>query len=263
MSLFDLIANAVPLALQIPLAVMMVRHDDYRRYRSFFAYTVYSVAVTAARLTLSHWPVPYFIAVCAGEVFYGILALLAIAEVFKARLQLLYEEHAWLRYTLVSATMLALGIIGVWQALYHPFGSSLLGRVTSGAWGFVIAVRALEIALYVGTWTLRRSGRMAMADRPFRILKGFGLAAFFSLMAYLARYHFGARMEPLFRYLPVGAYLASVWLWLTAFLRPEPTDGLSPPELAKVEGLLDFVREERRTLGKLKANFGAILRNDG
>ena len=251
MPVLDLITYSLPAALQLLLAVVMLRRSGYRRYPFFFVYTVASVIITAVQLPLAAWPVPYFIAHCAGEVLYSLLGLLAIAEVFEVGLGLAYERHVWLRYALLPGVLLVLAAIGAWRAAYHPFGSSLLAHLTPGAWSFVIGARALETGLYVGGWALRRGGRMAMAERPFKILTGFGLAAFFSLIAYLLRYPLGPKLEPVFRYFPVGAYLASTWLWLRTFLRAEPDDDLPRPQLAKVQGLLDFMNEERKILERL------------
>ena len=214
--------DAIPAALQLPLAILMVLHKDHGRYPFFFTYTVYSVITTAVQLPLVGHPVPYFLAHCIGEVLYALLALLAIAEVFKARLELLYEGHRGLRYLLLPAILLVMSGIGLWQGVYHPFATSFLGHFTPAAWGFVIGIRCLESGVYFVAAPLRKFGRLTLADRPFKILEGFGLAAFFSLLAYLVRYRFGAGLEAMFRYLPLGAYIASTCLWLRAFLKPEP-----------------------------------------
>lgn len=248
----DLIAYGVFTVLQVITAIVITNRRDYRRYPLFSIYLAYSVTITAIQLAVMHWQVPYFVVHFIGEVLYGLLGLFAIAEVFSVRLQLIYERFEILRYLLVPTTLSLLLGISVWRAVFHPFGPSLLAHLTPGAWGFVISVRALETGLYIAGWTLRKTGKIALADRPFTILKGFGLAAFFSLLAYLARYRFGPEWEPVFRYIPFGAYIASTVLWLRAFLKPEPPHTGPAPQIQKVQGLLDFVREERKTLGKLK-----------
>lgn len=253
MPLPDLIANAIPAAVQLCLAILMLRHNDDRKYPLFFTYTLYSVLSTVLQLSLVAYPLPYFLAHCIGEVLYAVLALLAIAEVFNIRLKLLYESHPALRYLLLPGTFLLMTGVGLWQGFHHPFAPSALGHFTPAAWNFVIFARCLESVLYFAAWALWKSGRMAMAERPFNILAGFGLAAFFSLVAYLLRYRFGAGLETVFRYMPLGAYIISTVLWLTAFLKPEPPKATPQPEMKKVLALGQSLEQDKRTFRDLKS----------
>jgi hypothetical protein len=132
--------------------------------------------------------------------------------------------------------------------------------VTSGIYGFVIGVRCVESGLYFAGWELRRTQWIALPERPFTVLEGFGVAAFISLIAYFARYHFGPALETGFRYLPIAAYILTSWLWLRAFWHAEPPRAQAAPEIEKVQALLDGVRSDREILGKLQNALRRALR---
>jgi hypothetical protein len=257
MQTFDVIFGVIPAALQLALAIIMLRRREYRWFPFFFGYTIFSVMSTAGQIAVMARPIPYFLAHYSSESIYGLLALLCMAEIFRPQLELLYSRRRWLRYALLPAVVLALAGVGVWRGIYHPVGRGPLVHLAAGIYGFVIGVRCVESGLYFAGWGLRRTGWMAMPERPFTVLKGFGLAAFISLIAYFARYHFGPALEMCFRYLPIGAYILTSWLWLRAFWRAEPPRTQAAPEVEKVQALLDRVHHDRETLKRCKTVYGA------
>jgi hypothetical protein len=256
MHILDILSGLIPAALQLALAIIMLRRRDYRPYPFFFAYTAYSFVVTIIRVGLMQPTVSYFVLSKTNEAIQALLALLCMGEIFKPERELLYESHPRMRNLILPATLLALIGIGLWRGSYLSFGPSVLGHVTPGIYGFVIGVCCLESGLYFLAVALRRLRWLVMEERPFLILMGFGLAAFFSLLGYLARYQFGEAWETVFRYMPIGAYIATTCLWLAAFLKPEPPRLTPKPELAKVQSLLDLQKSDKDTLDKLKKGRG-------
>jgi hypothetical protein len=191
-----------------------------------------------------------------AEIIYGLLALLCMAEIFRPQLQLLYAQRRWLRYALLPLVVLALAGVGVWRGIYHPVGRGPLVHLAAGTYGFVIGVRCVESGLYFAGRELRRTEWISMLERPFTVLKGFGLAAFISLIAYSARYHFGPALETCFRYLPIAAYILTSWLWLRAFWHAEPPRAHAIPKIERVQALLDGVQSDREMLQRSTKDLG-------
>jgi hypothetical protein len=95
--MFSFISGLIPAALQVALLVVLSRRKLSLQFPFFFTYTAYSVAATFARLCLLHRPMTFFIVYWVTEMIYGVLALLAILEVFKPTLGA-YFEPMWGRW---------------------------------------------------------------------------------------------------------------------------------------------------------------------
>ena len=243
MSAFSLFSGLVPAVLQAVVLAIFIRRRLYRRFPFFFAYTVYSILVTALRLSIMSRPRPFFVWYWSTEIIYGILALLAIHEVFKSVLEMYYSLYRWMRWLPPFCLLLILSI-SLWRAVYHPVGRGPLVGLAAGAYSFMLGVLGIQVMVFL--LCLKLSFRKHYPIRWTRyeagILIGFGMAAIATMLVYLARFRLGPSMELAFRYIPPVAYIAAALMWLKAFYREEPPvmRKRTDPELFKKAA--DFMR---------------------
>jgi hypothetical protein len=251
----SVVSGLFPAALQVALLVIFARRKLYRGFPFFFAYTLYSIVVIAVQLSLMHRPVALFTVYCITQVIYGVLALLAIREVFHSVLEMYYSLYGWARWV----PRLALsGIVGVslWQAVYHhPAGPMVMAFLGTGTHWFMIGVLSLEawvfgICLRLG---FRKRSPIRWGRYEAGILVGFGVAAVGAIPIYLARIGLGPVMDLAFLYIPPVAYAAAALTWLKAFYREEAPIKRKPsdPELYKraAEVMTEAVEEAEKDLG--------------
>src|SRR5207245_366433 len=105
----------------------------------FCAYTFYSVLVTVVRLGVMERPVTFFVLYWTTQIIYGILALLAIREVFKPTLEMYYSARPWLRRLPPFAWLAVIGA-AIWQSVFHPVGRGPLSSLAAGAYTFILGV---------------------------------------------------------------------------------------------------------------------------
>src|SRR5438552_11310270 len=148
MSFTELIASVVSPALQVWLAGTMVRRKLHHRFPLFFAYTLYSVAITAARLSVAQQPRLLFALYWITEIIYGVLALLAVREVFSDVLELRSNRNPWWR-VVPGAILLTLITASLWRANYHPFGPNFWGTLGAGAYSFELGVLCIQATSYL------------------------------------------------------------------------------------------------------------------
>jgi hypothetical protein len=241
--------------LQAGLLVIFAQRRLYRRFPFFSAYTLYSIVVSAAQLSLMHRPAAFFLAYWAAQIVYGLLALLAIREVFQSVLEMYYSLYRWTRWVPLLA-LTGIVALSLWQATYHhPAGPLLMASLGTGAHWFMMGVLGLEawvfgICLRLG---FRRRNPVRWGRYEAGILVGFGVAAVGAMPIYLARFGLGPVMEMAYRYIPPVAYAAAALTWLKAFYREEAPSKRKPidPELYKraAEVMTETVEEAEKDLG--------------
>ena len=221
--MFSFFSGLLPAALQAALMVILVRRRLYLRFPFFFTYTAYSIAVTLAQLWVMDRPVMFFVLYWSTEMIYGLLALLAIHEVFKSVLETYYSLHHWMRWLPPLAFLTVLGN-SMWQALYRPMGRTAIAHFAAGAYAFVPGVLCLQAIVFVVCLRLglRKHYPMRWGRYSAGILTGFGMVAVATLLIFMARFRFGPGMELLFRYGPPAAYAGAALTWVKAFYREEP-----------------------------------------
>jgi hypothetical protein len=236
MPVLSLVSALLPAALQAAVLVILARRRLHRRFPFFFAYTLYSIFATVFRLWTMPEPTIFFVSYWSTEIVYGILALLAIREVFKSVLEMYYSLYRWTRWLPSLALVLLVGN-SIWRAVYHPVGRGSLGGLATGAYSLVLGILCLQAAIFLLCLKLsfRRNAPIRWTRYEAGILIGFGLAAFATALIRLTRPQVGPAMELAFRYLPAIAYMAAVVIWLAAFWREEPPLARKPtdPELFK------------------------------
>ncbi len=232
----------------------MFRRKLHHRFPLFFAYTLYSVAVTAVRLPFARQPKLFFFVYWITEIIYDTLSLLGIGEVFGHVLDLRSNRNPWWRIV-PAALLLVLIIASLWRASYHPFGPNFWGRLVAGAYSFEFGVLLVYAITYLlALLHLKGFSGILKKQHNAAILKGFGIFGLLTLMVNFARTHFGSKFEDWFRYIPPGAYIMATLTWLAAFLRPEPPRCTPPPTPEFLEELVEGFDRDHEALKKIEKN---------
>jgi hypothetical protein len=224
----------------------------------FFAYTIYSVAVIAVRLSVrlsvAKQPELFFALFWTTEIIYGILSLLGIGEVFTDVLALQSNRTSWWRFV-PAGLLFALIILSLWRAIYHPLGPNFWGTLGAGAYFFELGVLSLQAITYLlALFRLKGFAGILRKQHNSAILKGFGIFGLLTMMVHLARSQFGSQFEDWFRYIPPGAYIMATLTWLAAFRRPEPPKCTPPPTPELLDGLVEGFNRDHKTLKKIEKN---------
>jgi hypothetical protein len=254
MPFVELVASLVGPALQVWLAGAMLRRKLHRRFPLFFAYTLYSVAMTAVRLPVAKQPELFFSVYWITEIVYDTLALLGIGEVFSDVLGLRSNRNGWWRFV-PSALLMLLIIASLWRATYHPFGPNFWGRLGAGAYSYEFGVLLVGAITYLlAQFRLKAFAGILKKQHNAAILKGFGIFGLLTLTVNLLRSHFGSQFEGWFRYIPPGAYAMATLTWLAAFRRPEPPVSKLQPTPELLGGLREGLDHDHETLKKIEKN---------
>jgi hypothetical protein len=238
----NLILGMIAPAFQLALAGIFIRRRHYTRFPWFFAYTLYSVGATVARLAVMAHPRLFYNLYWTSEIIYGALALLAMREIFKVASDIFYFGRGWPRLV-PSLAVLAVIAYSVWQALYHAPGTAAMAHLQAGAYSLLLGIRYLEVGICFLCLRLSWRANFPITWRryDFSILVGFGIFGLFTLLVYLARLIFAERLETVFRYAPAVAYIFTTAIWLRAFLREEPPHNKVPPSLREIQNRLDIL----------------------
>src|SRR5215510_4623069 len=235
----------LPAALQAWLAVILIRRGLHRSFRFFFFYTAVAVAALLLRFAVQGNYSAYFYTYWVSEVFYAVLGLLAILEVFP---QVFKSFILASRFRLVIWIAIVIMILlAVVHAIFMPMIQG--GRLTRVIYPLEIGVQYVQVGVFVVLVGLAGFFRIALRRYAFGIVFGFGLLAAASLSAALLRSDFGTRFKFLFTFMPGVVYIIAVLIWLLTFLRPEPpdpTDELKSP--MRPEEIIERVRRLSRIL---------------
>lgn len=238
----------------------MIRRKLHCRFPLFFAYTLYSIAVIAVRLSVAKQPHLFFALYWTTEIIYGALALLAIGEVFSDVLELRSNQHRWWRFA-PGTILLLLVTIFFWQATYHPFGPNVWGALGAGAYSFGLGVLCVQAGIFLlALFRLKAFSGILSKQHNAGILRGFGVFGLLTMMAYITRSYYGAQFEDWFRYIPPGAYVMATLTWLAAFLRSEPPNCTPPPTPEFLKNLAEGLSRDHETLKKIEKDLPPRLR---
>lgn len=241
---FDLISGFIAPAIQAALLAILSWRKLYRRFPFFYTYTLYSILIIAVRVFFKGYPAPFFVAYWTTEMVYGVLALLAILEVFRPTLEA-YFEAVWTRLLPLLA-LLGIVAVSLWRGFYHPVGrGGFLFYFAAGAYTFMLGVLCLQIIVFAVCLRLafRRPYPVRWGRYRLGILAGFGLAACASVAAYVARFNLGPRLETFFHYVLPGAYIGATIVWLVAFWGKEaPVSTKTDPEA--IRRAMDYLSRE-------------------
>jgi hypothetical protein len=253
---FALVSGLLPAALLIALATILVRRRLYVRFPFFLAYSVYSILATAVGLSVIGQPATFFVVYWSTQMLYGVLALLAISEVFMPVPEW-YVGRAWSRLLLLLALV---GIAGVsaWRAIYHPIGHRRLSGFAAGAYAFWLGVLCLQALVFFFCIRLafRRPHPVHWGRYRLGILAGFGLQACASAAAFLTSFNLGPRFEAVFHYASPGAYIGATVIWLFAFAGEDTLPVSKRTDMDDIRRAIEYVDRES---GRAKKDLGIRL----
>jgi hypothetical protein len=205
--------------LAVWLGGILLRRRLYWRFPCFFIYVASLPVIGIIRLSvISHYRL-YFKVFWSTEVVYGVLALLALHEIFRRVFLGFYLQFDWFRLLFPAAVALALAIV-LWGAIHSPPVQA--APLISGILLFGIAVNLIQVGLFCMFMFLAAFFKLRWRHAPLGISLGFAIAAIGAVLGYWLRSEFGTRVESLTKYGPPVAYIVAVAIWLDTFLRPEP-----------------------------------------
>jgi hypothetical protein len=210
------------------LCVLLLVRGFQRPFRSFFAYTLFSVIASIAGLSVRNIPHFYFYFYWTSEIIYIILAMAALHEIVYVVFRKFYSMR-WFRliFPVIGLSMILLATV---RAILTPrpiAGNPIFEVVIS----LEILIRLLQFGLLVLFFVLIRFFHMRWRQIPMGIALGFGIAAAGFLVIFLLRSEFGTKVDPIVRITPPIAYIIAVLVWLATFLRTEvvrPEPGVAP-----------------------------------
>lgn len=251
MTIRDLVLSFTAPVILLGLGGLFFRRKLYREFPLFFAYILYVPFADLLRISVTGRPTPYYWVYWITEGIYGVAEVLVITEVFRRVFAMEYEFRRWFRAILPVTIVLIFGF-SLWQTVFHPLGRRI-PRIVNAIYWFDLGVHLLEGAILGLLVVLRTFYPVHWRTREFGILIGFGVAASFTLFAYLARFEWGSRYELFFRYGPPAGYILATLVWLHAFLRPLEA---RPRTEMDAEEMLGIVRRYQALLEKMKRSVG-------
>lgn len=251
MDIRDLVLSFTAPVILLGLGALLFRRRLYREFPLFFAYILYVPLADLLRISVTGRATPYYWVYWITEGIYGVTEVLVITEVFRRVFAMEYEFRRWFRAILPITIVLIFGF-SLWQTVYHPLGRRIPLMVNAIYW-FDFGVHLLEGAILALLPILMTVAPVRWRPREFGILVGFGVAASFTLFAYLMRFEWGSRYELFFRYGPPAGYILATLVWLHAFLRPIEAQ---PRTEMDAEGMLGIMRRYQAALEKMKRFMG-------
>ncbi|MBZ5521365.1 MAG: hypothetical protein LAP21_03810 [Acidobacteriia bacterium] len=244
----NLIELAISLGLEIWLIVLLLRRGVGHHFPVFFAYTLYAVVSTAARLLAVHHYRTYFYVYWWTESPYTLLGFAALNEAFRWVFEGFYR--LWWFRLLYYGTIAAFLVIAIRNAMVNPpFKAHPLFSLIVVSGTAVDLVQVGIVGLFYG---LTKLLDVEFRRYAFGIAVGFGLSSAGSFIGYWIYYKFGTRFDAFAGNTSAVSYILAVGLWVTAFIRPEPDEKewmppMSPEQmLREVEGYLKALGISRK-----------------
>jgi hypothetical protein len=242
------------LALQVALAVILFQRKLYRprRFPFFTAYTLYSIVATTLRKVVTNGAKSYYALYWSTEVIYGVLALLALNDVFRRLHRLDYKDHRWFRL-LLPITGLFIVIAAVWEAFHNPPTHGNVPRIVSAIFWFDLGVHGLEASIPLLFLLLKPFFLPPKSKYDLGVLWGFGVSALVTIVVDAARSSLGQQYEGWFRYAPPVGYALATIIWLRAFYqRPD----WKPASEETVDALLAFMLRTENAFKEILKDLG-------
>ena len=247
MHIGNLIELAIPLGLGIWLLLLLFRRGARQHFPVFFAYSLYTVGVTLARLvTIGHYQV-YFYLFWWTEAVLLLLGLAALHETFRWVYKGFYEFW-WFRI-IYFGTIIVVLLVTVRNAMVNPpvQAHPVIGLILSVG----IAINLLQAGIAALFAVLAKPLAIEHRRYPFGIAAGFGASSIGPFIGYFARSVFGKNLDAFTQNASAVAYILALGIWLLAFGRQEPEDKAWTPPMPPEE-MLRLVRGYLRALGARK-----------
>ena len=232
MPFVDWTLRITPAVILLVLVFVFLRRRFHMDFPFFFSYIVYAPLATAVRIFLRTRPFAYFVAYWSTEAVFGILALLALNEIFRSLFASDYEDHRWFRLILpVMATVIG-GIF-----LLEPIRPTNL-PMANAVFSFDLGVHFLQATVLILFLILEKVLGAAYDQYEQGIIAGFGISASVTIFTDLVRFHGGSAYTVYFTYVPPAAYILVTAVWLRAFVKRPPPRQRLPVKLADLLNLL-------------------------
>lgn len=231
LSTFDSLLGITGTALQVVIAVILVRRSLWRtQFPFFFLYVCYSIVNVVGLLAVSALSSSrtYARVYWMAQPLYAILGVMAMNESFRTVFRVYYFRRSWFRF-LLPAVVLAILSVSTWKWLRHsPIQA---GPLTVAYISFDLAMNYMLAGIFAVFGVLVFFWRPKWQRYPYAILIGFGVFSIVGMLADALRSDFGTKMNFIFSYAAAMAYIVACVIWLRAFMRDheELKDRSAPP----------------------------------
>ncbi len=237
---------AAALALQSALIALLFTRGATRHFRFFFSYTAFAVIAETTKfvLKIGDHKFGYFYAYWATEAIYSILGFLALYEVFRHLYRHLYYL-IWVRLLLPLTSIVLLALSLWWATTVFV----TVNRPLAALYALEFTVHLLQMGFFAAIFIVAFRFDIFEERYAFGIAAGFWVSATGILATMVIRSEFGIAYKKLLNFLPTGAYLLAVLIWLHAFAHKQP-----PGYVAEVHypgdrpGLLKRLQERIRQI---------------
>ena len=248
MSLINVINVLVPALQAVLIAIIFVR-GAARNFRFFVSYTVFAVVAAIARfiLRIGGHKSAYYYGYWATEAVYAVLGFLALYEVFRHLYRHLYYLR-WVRL-LLPVTSLVLLALSLWWLGKVPDQAD---RLLAVLYSLEFTVHLLQMGFFVAIFFVAFRFEVYEERYAFGIAAGFWVSAIGILATMVVRSEYGITYKNLLHFLPTGAYLLAVLIWLHAFARKQPPAYFAQfSHLYDPQGFLKRLQEWRRQIKEI------------
>ena len=246
MSLINAI-YAAALALQLALIALLLMRGAVRDFRFFCSYTAFAVIseITKFILKIRDHKFGYFYTYWATEAIYSILGFLALYEVFRLLYRHLYYL-LWVRL-LIPLTSIVLLALSLW---WTGIVLGTVERPLAILYALEFTVHLLQIGFFAAIFIVAFRFDVFEERYAFGITAGFWVSATGILATMIIRSEFGITYKNLLNFLPTGAYLLAVLIWLHAFAHKQPPGNLArihdpgdQPSLLRLQDRIRRIKE--------------------
>ena len=250
MKAFEITLVWMTTALQIVVAVLIVRREFQKQFRIFFSYLVFIVAAQILGFIALPHPGLYFYFYWVTEPLSIVMTFFVLYEVFHWVFRS-FRGFVWFRFLLPVMGILMLIIAGG-RAMLLPMPG--LDRLAAAMLSLEIIVGFLQVGIFVLFLFLVCFFHMRWRQYAFAIVVGFGISACGNLAVFLLRSEFGTKFNPIVEITPPIAYIIAVVVWLAALIPPQPDHPLKNwvPPLTPEEMLAEMKEYTRAVKGVLR-----------
>jgi len=242
----NLVLRYIPLGLLALLLCLLLRRRTYKVFPCFFVYVAFAVAAGVARFVVHNHHDVFYVTFWLTDAGYALLGALAMYELLRKVLRDLAD--IWWTH-LIFPAVVAMGVgLSIWRIYVVPpqvHGRLLLLIVTGE-----IAVRFVQILVFVGLVAFIAFFRFRWRQHPLGIAAGFGFYSTVALLSTIKFSDFGTGFTFLWGVISLVAYSVTVLIWIGFFSVPQMEEPPPDPELvaryiAVLEQYLGVLRRNR------------------
>ncbi|HEY6970799.1 MAG TPA: hypothetical protein VJA94_16430 [Candidatus Angelobacter sp.] len=225
------------------IAFVLWKRRFNTQFPFFFAYNVYSLLGTTARLVVSSDSYLYFYVFWWTDLGFLLLGIASVHEGFRSVFEGFYLLR-WFRWSYFGA----IGIV-VCIAIVHSIFNRTehLYPVFRIVLDLQIPINCIQAAIFGLFYLCVKLFNVSFRRYPFAIVLGFGISAIGTLVPLVALSDFGKSFGSFALYAPAVAYYITLLVWFSAFLRPEPEEDEKVPPLSPQQ-MADEVTQYTRVL---------------